>query len=196
MSSHEDIVNAPVVKRALSELGAEMHFSSETLVSYVFQELSDNARSKVASHLKVCRACSDIAKVVQNAISTETESKKLSGELEQPLSLPPKLQRKARLVAVLSAKTEVIIEDIAKLLLDEEYWPLIRPILKVMETQDRVFQGAVPSEATELPVAAFTSSPDPDEARSIEIVVRIADSLIIYGIKNTPLSKMFPNFLM
>jgi hypothetical protein len=176
MKNNDDIMNNPKIKRLLSELEGKVHIPFELIVADAQGKLSSEGHSKVALHIKACKDCGEVFKLIKESLGYEKEGTDESG-VASNIPVSAALQSKLKLAAAVNSKRDEIAANVAKLLLSKEAWFAIKPAIAAY----RIWLNTSVEKKTvgrdELAVAAFTggSSGSREDFEIIISSVKFAD---------------------
>jgi len=97
-----------------SELGQQMHLSTDLIIADLLNELSPESHSKIASHLAACRDCTEAYALAKKALASEPESDEESPEPKLPKTLDAETRRRVEFIAMLNAKKASLIDRMVK----------------------------------------------------------------------------------
>ena len=175
MTNDNNIDKTRSLEQLLSELKDDIHLSFDSIVAYAKDELSQESKTKVASHIMGCQKCRQALDIAKKSIEAEEEL----DSLDQSASTVPMsadLKAKAILVARINSKRDEIAEKIAKKLLPERCWGRISfSITNIRE--DMAKEGQVEYETSdqpsELAIAAFASGAAVSDENIYEIIEQV-----------------------
>ncbi len=175
MTNDNDIDKTRPIEQLLSELKDDIHLSFDSIVAYAKDELSQESKTKVASHIMGCQKCRQALDIAKKSIEAEEEL----DSLDQSASTVPMsadLKAKAILVARINSKRDEIAEKIAKKLLPERCWPRISfSITDIREdmAKDGQVEYETSDQPSELAIAAFASGATASDENVYEIIEQV-----------------------
>lgn len=102
-----------------SELGQQMHLSTDLIIADLLDELSPQSRSKVAAHMAICRDCAEVRELAKKALAAEPMSDEENPAPMSPKILDAETRPRVELIAVLNAKRPILIDKMVKALAPE-----------------------------------------------------------------------------
>jgi hypothetical protein len=169
MKNNDDIMNNPKIKRLLSELEGKVHIPFELIVADAQGKLSSEGHSKVALHIKACKDCGEVFKLIKESLGYEKEDADESG-VASNIPVSAALQSKLKLAAAVNSKRDEIAEKVAKLLLLKEAWFAVEPAIAAYRNCLKISTETSGVEREELAVAAFTSGVS-ENREDFEIII-------------------------
>jgi hypothetical protein len=173
MNDNENFMNKEPFKQILPELGKQIHMPPEMILAYARGVLSQDGRSKVASHIKGCNECDDVFNLAKKFLKAEQEFDSNNFESKSAVHLNSRVKSKLELAALLNSKKDELVEMVAKLLLLEDSWISIRPTIIVARNRHEHSARTHKENADELPVAAFSSGTGLEGKRDYDVVIRV-----------------------
>lgn len=182
MTNDNNIDKTRPLEQLLSELKDDIHLSFDSIAAYAKDELSQESKTKIASHIMGCQKCRQALGIAKKSIEAEKELN--TPDRSTPATpMSANLKAKAILVARINSKRDEITEKIAKKMLPERCWGRISfsitNIREDMAKEDQV-EYETSDQPSELAIAAFASGAavsDENIYEIIEQVVCFADRL-------------------
>ena len=175
MTNDNDIDKTRPIEQLLSELKDDIHLSFDSIVAYAKDELSQESKTKIASHIMGCQKCRQTLDLAKKSIEAEKELDSLDRSTPAvPMSAD--LKAKAILVARVNSKRDEIAEKIAKKLLPERCWPRISfSITDIREdmAKDGQVEYETSDQPSELAIAAFASGATASDENVYEIIEQV-----------------------
>ena len=175
MTNDNNIDKTRPLEQLLSELKDDIHLSFDSIAAYANDELSQESKTKIASHIMGCQKCRQDLDIAKKSIEAEKELN--TPDRSTPAApMSANLKAKAILVARINSKRDEITEKIAKKMLPERCWGRISfSITNIRE--DMAKEGLVEYETTdqlsELAIAAFASGATASDENVYEIIEQV-----------------------
>ena len=167
----------------LKELAQGSHPPVEMLQAYAREELNSESYKKVSEHLDACQECTELLSRINDMLKEEKGFVTHEPEINKKMTMPPAIAEKARLVAALNAVRDELVEDVAKVLLPQDAWHIITPILLVIANKDSF---SSPTDAGQTPVvlhkAAFAAGndvKDKDKYEKVFVAIKLVDTVLL-----------------
>lgn len=178
MNDNEDFINKEPIKQMLSELGKHMHLPPETILAYAHGVLSQDGRSKVASHIKDCKECAEVFDFAKKFLKAEQEFDSEDLKSKSAVHLSPRVKSKLELVALLNSKKDELVKETAKLFLPQDSWTYIEAAVVTKRKSEKTSSCDAEEDMHNFPVSTSTGLPEeqlsPEEKCAI-LVEKIID---------------------
>ena len=175
MGKSEDSPTQEVIKQMLSELNESIHLSPEMILAYARRNLSPVGRSKVALHINNCQECSEVLELTKKFLEAEQEAESRGLESKTNVHLPSELKAKLKLITLLNSKRDVLIEEIAKLLLPEVSWILVKPTIIAAKRPHRSSSLIDQNSTNQLQAAAFSTSVSSAGKPDYDVIIEVME---------------------
>jgi len=173
MNDNENFMNKEPFKQILPELGKQMHMPPEMILAYARGVLSQDGRSKVASHIKDCKECTEVFNLANRFLKAEQEYDSEGLESKSAVHLSRRVKSKLELAVLLNSKKDELVEMVSKLLLPRKSWVSIQPAIIVAKNRHKHSARIHHEDEEELPVAAFSSGAGLEGKRDYDVVIRV-----------------------
>jgi hypothetical protein len=167
----------------LKELAKGSHPPVEMLQAYAREELNADSYKKVSGHLDACQECTALLSRINDMLKEEKDFVSHEPEANEKMTMPPAIAEKARLVATLNAVRDELVEDVAKVLLPQNAWHIITPILLVIANKDRFSSPTETRQISDvLHKAAFAAGnnvKDKDKYEKVFVAIKLVDAVLL-----------------
>jgi len=173
--NNNDTLNDEQIRKALSDLGVQMHIPAEIILEYVRGSLSSDICQRINSHLEECADCRKVQELAEQSATWEKEAEAQAATSDLPIRLPSNIEPKLQLVAKVNNKRKDIAEHIARLLLPEDSWGSINLVISAMEKWQEKETVESPGTRDDILAAAFSSAAVPGGRREFELIGNAVD---------------------
>ena len=143
---------------AFQQISDLIHPPVEVLWQYAQSALNTHSQSKILTHVDNCQQCKAIVAAASKFLREEAnDSVDETPELRDQLSMSTRLRLKRDLVTRVLTKKDGLVEGVAKSLLPQDAWFVIKPITAMSRSNKSRASSDPSKESPPISAAAFSS---------------------------------------